>query len=237
MSTHHKLRSHANLEKKSRIAKAKKIADITGLSETKGKKVLDVGTGAGYIAAHLGKTHTVTSVDVNDERVEKKGYNFIKVDSEVLPVDKATHDFAISNQVIEHIPKQKEHIAELAKSLKKDATLYIATPNRFWIIDPHTKLPFINWMPRFMAGIYSRTAQKGIWDVYPISYRKLVAMLKAEGFEIVKDSYDVLEKISEDTSIKSIYKKIHAIVPKKVLRAMRHIYPSSIIVARRTIAE
>ena len=64
--------SHAILDRASRLSKARKISAVLddfgdGLT---GRRVLDIGTGAGIIAAYLAeRARSVVSVDILDERI------------------------------------------------------------------------------------------------------------------------------------------------------------------------
>lgn len=58
-------------------------------------------------------------------------------------------DLVISNATIEHvgsINKQKKMLSNVIKLTKK--IFIITTPNRYYPIDFHTKLPFIHWLPK-----------------------------------------------------------------------------------------
>lgn len=226
------LRSHAALDKESRKLKASKIEQILSLMNSKDKKILDVGTGAGYIPYHLGVRHKVTSVDIVDERKVKENYVFKRTKDSNLPVNSGIFEFVISNQVIEHIPNQQAHIRELKRTVKKKGKVYIATPNRYWVVDPHTKLPFINWLPRKMANYYTSSTGNGNWDVYPVGYFKLLGLLKKEGFVIEKNSYDVINTIWDDESIRGVYRLIYRLTPKFILKTAKFLYPSMIFVVR-----
>lgn len=64
-----------------RQAKAKKIQTILEQAlgrSLEGLRVLDVGTGTGEIAAHLGQRCQVVSVDPNDHRELCTGYHYVR---------------------------------------------------------------------------------------------------------------------------------------------------------------
>lgn len=64
-----------------RQAKAKKIQTILEQAlgrSLDGLRVLDVGTGTGEIAAHLGRHCQVISVDPNDHRELCTGYHYVR---------------------------------------------------------------------------------------------------------------------------------------------------------------
>ena len=60
-----------------------------------------------------------------------------------------TYDIVYSNATIEHVGshnKQKIFISECARVAKK--TIFITTPNRYFPLDFHTKIPFIHMLPK-----------------------------------------------------------------------------------------
>lgn len=165
--------SHAILDAESRKKKASKIAAIVSQRTDLAKaEVLDIGTGSGHIAAGLSAyTKAITSVDVVDERKVEQGYDFVLVEDEKLPFKDRTFDVVISNHIVEHAPNQDLHLKEAMRVLKAGGILYLATPNKFWLTDPHYKLPFISWMPRRVSNAYLKLIQGAEWDIYPLSQR------------------------------------------------------------------
>ena len=153
---------HAVLDVASRRRKARKIAAILETERPlTGLRVLDVGTGAGVIAASLaeavGERGEVHSVDVVDVRVETEGYEFHVADGVSLPFPDATFDIVISNHCIEHTggrADQQEHVRELGRVLRSDGSGYLAVPNRWGPLEPHFRLPGLSWLPT--AGLQSR---------------------------------------------------------------------------------
>lgn len=229
-----KLRSHAALDETSRILKAKRILSALDIENNKKRMdLLDIGTGSGHIPSELGKKHNVKSVDVNDERVELRNYDFYQVESAKLPFPDSTFDVVVSNQVIEHIPEQKLHIAEIYRVLKVGGVAYIATPNRLWFQDPHTRLVGVTWVPRRMAHFYSRIAKRGDWDVFPVTTYRLKRHFKLHDIIIRKNTFDLIDSIHADSSVSRKYKFAKKAVPTSVLKRLVSFYPSIIFVVEK----
>lgn len=170
--------SHAILDESSREIKASKVVAVLAQQTNFSKaNVLDIGTGSGHMASYFGKhAREVHSVDVVDERRIKNGYKYTKVNSEVLPFEDSTFDIVISNHVIEHVTDQQKHLDEIFRVLKKGGYVYVATPSRLWITDPHYRLPFINWMPRPAAAWYLKKISGKQWDIRPVFMGQLRRM-------------------------------------------------------------
>lgn len=147
---------HACGDPASRRAKASKIARLLEESghPLRGKRVLDIGTGAGYVATHLaevvGPEGGITSVDVVDVREESGGYEFAVVPGVALPFDTSSFDIVISNHVVEHVGDRRvqlEHLKEIERVMSHEGAAYLATPWRWRILEPHYRLPFLGWLP------------------------------------------------------------------------------------------
>ena len=97
-------------------------------------------------------------------------------------------DLVISNATIEHVgnlKKQKKMVANIIKLSKK--MFIIITPNRFYPIDFHTKIPLIHWLPKTMhrfilkiLGLNFYAKEKNLnllskYDFKKIIYQKNVA--------------------------------------------------------------
>jgi hypothetical protein len=52
-------------------------------------------------------------------------------------------------------------MAEIYRLLKADGVCYFSAENRFRVIEPHYRLPFLSIFPRPIASLYLRIAGKG----------------------------------------------------------------------------
>lgn len=228
--------SHAILDKQSRRIKANKIIKVLEQysGSIKNKTILDIGTGAGYISHHIGKrAKLVYSVDVVDERREKLNYKFKKVTSEKLPFEDNFFDIVISNHVIEHVNDQKKHLAEASRVLKKGGIIYLATPNKYWLTDPHYKLLFISWLHPKLSTKYLKLVKNKDWDINPLS-RKSIKKLSQPGFEINDATIDMVkhpENYHLDTfrTVQPVTSKI----PSPLVSATSFFMPTLILVLKK----
>lgn len=192
---------------KSRKIKAKKIISILKkFKDLKNSKVLDIGIGYGVITSELSKyCKEIIGVDIIDARKSTVGYRFKKINNTILPFENNFFDIVISNQILEHVKNQKEHIDEIYRILKKDGVCYFTTPNKFWIIESHYKLPFLSMLPKNLANSYLKIFRKDAipYNINILSYNhilKLVSdkfLVKDFAFEIMKnpDEYHLEKKL------------------------------------------
>lgn len=178
--------SFASSAEQDRIMKARKVMSILQQHvELADKHLLDVGTGAGYMAHEWAQwCGQVSSVDVDDQRSIQDGYTFKRVVDERLPYDLGTFDVVISNQVIEHVWNQDRHIDEICRVLKSGGLAYLSTPNRFCLIEPHHRLPLLAWFGDAFARFYLKAMRGKEWDVKLLSFGALERKL-LKHFEVI----------------------------------------------------
>jgi ubiquinone/menaquinone biosynthesis C-methylase UbiE len=212
-------KSHAILDSESRREKAGKItAILSQYVDLKNCRVLDIGTGSGFISHFLSEhCRSVVSVDVNDERREKNGYEFVQVKNESLPFPDAHFDIVVSNHVIEHVSNQTLHVAEAARVLAKGGILYLATPNKWALTDPHYPLPFISWLPRKLSHTYLWLVRGKEWDIFPLSRSDLLTMT-ASTFIPTEETAKVLKYPNRyGLNVPIVARGIAAVLPQKAL--------------------
>jgi len=199
-------RGYASADSERRMLKAQKIeALLSTLCPVDGARVLEVGTGAGYIAAHfaqrVGPRGQVQAVDVTDTRKVHQGYQFQRVDDTTLPFDHATFDICISNHVLEHVGDgrdQLQHLREIRRVLRPNGWLYLAVPNRWTLMEPHFRLPLLSWFPPKLGDLYVRAAGKGErYDCDPPSSNTLRALLKQANLSAKDVTLDGIRLVGE----------------------------------------
>jgi ubiquinone/menaquinone biosynthesis C-methylase UbiE len=102
-----------------------------------GKRVIDVGCGAGELVRHMAQAGAKASgIDPNPARVAKArlgagpGAEFIEARAESLPFDKASVDVVIFHNSLHHVPVEgmDAALAEAARVLKPGGVLAVSEP-------------------------------------------------------------------------------------------------------------
>lgn len=73
---------------------------------------------------------------------------FFLADACQMPFASGSFDFVFSNAVIEHVgplEKQQQMADEIRRVVRKG--YFVATPNRWFPIDPHSYLPYFHLLP------------------------------------------------------------------------------------------
>jgi len=233
---------HAVQDLPSRRWKGEKILRMLALpARDKPWRVLEVGTGSGGIAHYLGTQSAVpcvvTSVDVVDVRGIREGYAFQRIDGTRLPFEDGAFDLVITNHVIEHVgdlAAQRTHLAECRRVLAPSGCGYFAMPNRWMLVEPHFKLPFLSWLPRTLADAYVRWAGKGThYDCRPLSLPRTEEELRRAGFAFTQHTGDALRMtfVLEDPRA-PLYRFVLAPIPDVAWRLLRRIFPTLIYTLR-----
>ena len=71
----------------------------------------------------------------------------------------------------------EELIERIKTVLKPQGVIYISVTNRYDLIEPHTKLPFLTWFPKIlwqpMERIFKSKSHYHISNIYPYTFRRL----------------------------------------------------------------
>ena len=120
---------------------------------TAGDSLLDVGGGLGLGGEFQRLFESFDTVTVANLRADSNGripthVRLVAADGCALPFKACAFDWVFSNAVIEYVgpwEKQRQFAQEVRRVAKKG--YFVATPNRNFPVEPHTLLPFYQFMP------------------------------------------------------------------------------------------
>lgn len=224
----------------SRFVKAKKIIACLQLmcNDLQDKEALEIGCGSGIISSEISKTvKHMTAIDIADEALKKAmqsnnlpelPFQFIIGDGTRLPFLDTSFDIIVCNQVFEHVRNQDKLIAEVYRVLKLDGICYIATANKLWPLEPHTKLPFLSYLPKSIADKYIRKFRgPNEYDVFLPTYWKLRRIISNK-FDLIIDLTSIVIKYPEKFYITNeIPKSVRGILTKIPLWLLQIFVPLS----------
>ncbi len=134
------------------------------------KTVLDVGVdevSLGEPGGHSGcTTHNfleerypwperVTALGLHDGarfRVRYPRIAYVQGDACALPFADGSFDVVHSNAVIEHVGGRDRQEAFVREALRVGRRVFVTTPNRWFPVEVHTRLPLVHWLPDTLAG-------------------------------------------------------------------------------------
>jgi len=181
---------------------------LTGVNSE--SKVLDVGCGLGAIAFSLAKASKIVYtlepvwertrfVNIRIQQENIQNIKPICANALHMPFPDSFFDLVVLNGVLEWVEyltddikpnrAQEQVLKEISRVIKPNGTVYIGIENRFAFFyflgtkDPHTGLPFINLMPRYMANLYHRAVKNRRYSTYLYSYSGYKNLLYKSGFK------------------------------------------------------
>lgn len=143
--------------------------------------LLDVGCGKGLLfnnVASINKFKLLVGVDLIKNH--KGQYQHVVADATRLPFKNNAFSLVTAFSLIEHIPKTEREMfyKEMKRVVKKKGIFVIQFPNRYFIIESHTYLPFFGFLPSSTHSF----AYRGGYVAVP-SLKVVIRSLKEYGFE------------------------------------------------------
>lgn len=85
---------------------------------------------------------------------------YVQGDALDLPFADGEFDIVFSNAVIEHVGGREQQRRFVEESLRVARRAFVTTPNRWFPIEVHTRLPLVHWLPDALAHRAYELARK-----------------------------------------------------------------------------
>jgi SAM-dependent methyltransferase len=85
---------------------------------------------------------------------------YVQGNASELPFEDSSFDIVYSNAVIEHVGDAQAQRHFVAEALRVAPRAFITTPNRWFPVEVHTRLPLVHWLPRPFAHRAYELARK-----------------------------------------------------------------------------
>jgi SAM-dependent methyltransferase len=147
--------------------------------------LLDIGCGMGLLFDNIsssGGAKLLVGVDLMKAR--KGRYQHVVASATALPLIGSAFSLVTAYSLVEHIPEEeREHFCREVKRVTENrGTFLIQLPNRYFIIESHTYMPFFGFLPSKLHSF----AYRGEYVAVP-SIKTVLNLLEENGFEV----YDV----------------------------------------------
>jgi SAM-dependent methyltransferase len=86
---------------------------------------------------------------------------YVQGDACALPFPDGAFDVVFSNAVIEHVGDAERQRLFVSEALRVGGRVFLTTPNRWFPVEVHTRLPLVHWLPRSGSSRAYDLAGKG----------------------------------------------------------------------------
>ncbi len=167
------------------------------------ESIIDIGVFGGsqdpdqnFLEKFYKYPRNITAVGVEDASFlesQYPGLKFIKIlPGRALPFKDGHFDIGFSSAVIEHVGLREDQRRFLAESIRVCRRFFLTTPNRFYPVECHTRLPLVHWLPQNI-------------------FRKILKMLKLD-FYSREENLNLLNKSELSALVPDAYKDRSAIL-------------------------
>ena len=157
-------------------------------------RVLDVGysdeeysENDNFLEKHYRWPEQITALGIetpNQFRARYPQVDVVQYDGRDFPFDDNEFDVCWSNAVIEHVGNRERQLKFLSEINRVSKAAYITTPNRFFPIEVHTRMPLLHFLPKPMFDGYLKCVGMD-WAagdyMHLMSRRDLTRLLTAAG--------------------------------------------------------
>ena len=114
-------------------------------------KILDIGGTAEFWQALPGLYRepdvSITVVNLGSDDRQDANIRVLDGNACALPFEDNSFDIIHSNSVIEHVGHWHEMVKMAGEVRRLAPNYFVQTPNIWFPVEPHFKLPFIHWLP------------------------------------------------------------------------------------------
>jgi len=156
---------------------------------------LDIGCGSGCGVATLlevADTAVGFGLAISDlllarkfleESYPDRDYLLLTGIGEQMALASDSFSYVLARDVIEHVADPQEVLKETHRVMRSGGFLLFNTGSRFVFLEPHTRLPAVGYIPRFLHSLYFRLGRKIDFKVHLPSLWELRRWLKQSLFD------------------------------------------------------
>jgi SAM-dependent methyltransferase len=107
-----------------------------------------------FLEEHYPWPTRITALGLHDgDRFRERypGIHYVQGDACALPFADGEFDLVHSNAVIEHVGGRERQRLFVQEALRVGRRVFLTTPNRWFPVEVHTRLPLVHWLPERSA--------------------------------------------------------------------------------------
>ena len=230
------------LDEQHRRAKARKLLSVLrhflGRDDLDGLRVADVGCSAGFIADEVaGAGGRSIGIDIDEPGLAKASQRFgdrvlfVQAEGDRLPLRDGSVDVIVFNHIYEHVVDPDAVVRELHRVLADDGAAYLGLGNRFGVMEPHHRLPFLSWLPPSLGDRYVQVTGRSDQYYERLKSRRALRRL-VQGFNLWEYTFSIVREPQRFDSAADVPGMVSA-APEAMLRLLQPIMPTYIWVATK----
>ena len=224
-------------DEQKRRRKAAKIVSVLqhflGREDLTGLTAIDIGCSTGYTVDTMRQTGMdVIGFDIDVPGLVKakalfgEHATFVCADGIALPFEDKSVDVVVFNHIYEHVVDADKVLEEIRRVLRDDGVAYFGFGNKYGVMEPHYRLPFLSWLPKRAADRY--VSAFGRADDYYEQFRARAGLIKmCCDLQLWDYTYTVLSASKEFDATDMVPPKLEK-TPPAVWRALAPIMPTFI---------
>jgi SAM-dependent methyltransferase len=166
-------------------------------------RFIDCGCGAGQYVFQLIEQFGLDAygIEFEAEKVARArlhpqhGHRIAEGDLQDLKLDSGEWDYAMLNEVLEHVPDDRAAVREVHRILKPGGMLFVYSPNRWYPFETHGVymrrsdklipywMPFVPYIPLSVGNRFLRYWARNYW------HDELTRLVTSAGFSVVESGY------------------------------------------------
>lgn len=174
------------------------LRDALNVKDLSGYSILDIGAGSGHISSFFSSKNRVVAADVvNQICIIEPNFSFVELNQEKLPFESSFFDVVILNQVLTYVADQLNELKEVNRILKPGGICYISMPNKTFPIEPHSKVPFIHYLPHELYQLILNFITKSKTEVRMHKSKGMIDLFVKSGFSAEDYTVEILSNPSK----------------------------------------
>lgn len=208
-----------NHARATQLAQWIKDQGITGPDSANKTIGLDIGCGSGTGVATLlevADTAVGFGLSVSDLLLARKflkesypgrEYLLFAGIAEHMALTSDAFSYVLARDVIEHVADQEKLLKETHRVMHSGGQFLFNTGSRFVLLEPHTRLPGVGYLPRLLQPFYVRLIRQSEYKVHLPSLGELKSWLKKSPFS---DNWKIFASKNIDSTVKPKSKRKRA---------------------------
>jgi SAM-dependent methyltransferase len=163
-------------------------------------KILDIGVEnavhpwSNFLEEHYPYKHNITALSIEKVHQFNQKYPLVETvmyQGGIFPFKDKAFDIAWSNAVLEHVGDAAAQVLFLQEIHRCSKKAFITTPNRYFPVELHTRIPFLHWLPKAAFDSFLKKIGKG-W-----ASGKYMHLLRLSELESLLAQADIRDYIME----------------------------------------